>query len=203
MLLAPRRVYHRHLRPTRGTGGWRCRLGGGRGSGMARGELSVVRPAPQGPFQLAWKCVFIGSAKLFDQPCGVQGWSKSLGRCCRPARRCNATPSGRQPVWGNPRCIVARATCLPASARSRRVVDRTNVLTHPAWFRVRLKVLYHRSVCHSSGRTCAGNSAKHNAWHSGTITGIGVQLLNTFEALLKKEAPPALTGIGVQLVTTP
>ena len=43
-------------------------------------ELSV---SSVGPFKVG--CPHSASGKLFDQPCGVQDWSKSLGRRRRPA----------------------------------------------------------------------------------------------------------------------
>ena len=75
-----------------------------------RGTLDAI------PFS---KRLSIRSAELVDQPCGVQEWSKSLGRRRGPARACTVPSSGRQPVSANPPCMSAKATHIPCLAVGR------------------------------------------------------------------------------------
>ena len=66
-----------------------------------------------------------------------------------------------------PACLLARLlACLLAGVavylNIARLTNRTNFLTHPAWFRVRLKVLYDCSICQPGSSDCAVGG-----WHGG------------------------------------
>ena len=88
-------------------------LAAGEGQGWLEVSYPLYAPAPQGPFQLAWKCVFIGSAKLFDQPCG-SGMVEKFGQMLPASAKMQCNALGSATGLGEPPMHCCQGSMPPS-----------------------------------------------------------------------------------------